>query len=333
MMSAEGTRPPGWGERLLAVACYFGFAPLVFLSRRRREPFLRHHLTRGLASGLLLIGLVLLVLLELVVGTYLLVNHPDVIDSLLGTPATILGYVLGGVVLVALLAWLAGVVLAALGSARDVPLVGRLARSRLGLRLAVAGNLAAWSFLLLVVGLTFHACSLVRDEGEEPVYVLCDKQRWERLIPHWAIKLASYRLALAAQRRWGAGSIVVAPLNEASLRQALRHGRIVVLWCHGSDGDVLTPDGWVSSRRPGILLGNDGRCVYLRALDGQVVPLEAGDDLQFVYCAACNAGRAAALWQRRLAPAEVVTFNRISGGLEHILWLWFDGPRRVAETR
>jgi hypothetical protein len=225
------------------------------------------------------------------------------------------------------------VVLAALGSVWDVPLVGRLARSRLGLRLAVAGNLAAWVFLLLVVGLTFRACSLARDEGEVPVYVLCDKQGWERLIPHWAIKLASYRLALAARARWGANSIVVAPLNEASLRQALKHGRIVVLWCHGSNGDVLTPDGWVSATRPGPLLGNDERCVYLRALDGQVLRVEAGDDLQYVYCAACNAGRAAALWQCRLAPAEVVTFNRISGGLEHILWLWFDGPKRVAEVR
>jgi hypothetical protein len=64
---------------------------------------------------------------------------------------------------------------------------------------------------------------------------------------------------------------------------------------------------------------------------GQATLLAPGEDLQFVYVTACDGGSKAAEWEQALAPAEVRTFGRLSAVLEHLLWLWSDGPRRVRE--
>jgi hypothetical protein len=186
--------------------------------------------------------------------------------------------------------------------------------------------------------MTWHACALARDEGEAAVYVLVDKAGLEELIPHWAVKAAAYRLSLAATRRFGPGSIVVTPLNEDSLRQALRHGHLVMLWCHGSNGAISTEDAVVTAQPLGPPPTERARCVYFyRVEKGQpVLPVKAieiGENLQYVYCSACNAGEDAAQWNARLAPAHIVTFNRISGGLEHVFWLWFDAPALLEEIR
>ena len=58
-----------------------------------------------------------------------------------------------------------------------------------------------------------------------------------------------------------------------------------------------------------------------------------GKDLQFVYMSACDGGEKATEWEQRFAPAEVVTFNRLSAPMEHLWWLWFDAPDRLNEIR
>ena len=52
-----------------------------------------------------------------------------------------------------------------------------------------------------------------------------------------------------------------------------------------------------------------------------------GRDLQFVYLSECYSGTKAPEWEQVLAPAEVVTFDRLSGPMEHLWWLWFDALR------
>jgi hypothetical protein len=44
-------------------------------------------------------------------------------------------------------------------------------------------------------------------------------------------------------------------------------------------------------------------------------------------------GEKAAEWQRRFAPAEMVTFVRLSGPMEHLAWLWFAAPKRLKKFR
>jgi hypothetical protein len=58
-----------------------------------------------------------------------------------------------------------------------------------------------------------------------------------------------------------------------------------------------------------------------------------GSDLQFVYLSECNSGKKAPEWEKVFAPAEVVTFDRLSGAMEHLWWLWFDAPDRLKQIR
>ena len=150
------------------------------------------------------------------------------------------------------------------------------------------------------------------------------------------MNLGFYRVSLAAQARWGPGSVVVAPLDKHHLRLALRHGRFVFLACHGRAGEITTP-GFRTTPPPlaeagataarGLCVANiDGDHRY-----GRWTLLEAGQDLRFVYNSACDSGSKAGAWEQALAPAEVRTFDRLSAVIEHLLWLWSDGPRRVRE--
>jgi hypothetical protein len=58
-----------------------------------------------------------------------------------------------------------------------------------------------------------------------------------------------------------------------------------------------------------------------------------GSNLQFVYLAGCNAGSMDSMWRKSLAPAKIQLFNQISWEVEHIYWLWFEGPKVVASLK
>ena len=67
--------------------------------------------------------------------------------------------------------------------------------------------------------------------------------------------------------------------------------------------------------------------------EGDVERVEIGRNLQLFYATACHGGSQISQWQKRLAPAEVITFGRISGGMEHLWWLWYHGPERLKRVR
>jgi len=62
---------------------------------------------------------------------------------------------------------------------------------------------------------------------------------------------------------------------------------------------------------------------------GNAARYGTGKDLRFVYITGCDSGAQAEAWERQLAPAEVVTFNRLSAWLEHIYWLLFRGADAI----
>src|SRR5438046_2076248 len=110
-------------------------------------------------------------------------------------------------------------------------------------RLAAAAFYLGLASLLapaaLPTALALHASSLTREDAEPAAaYLLYDNRGG---VPRWAMNLGFYRVSLAAQARWGPGSVVVAPLDKHHLRLALRHGRFVFLACHGPAGEITTP--------------------------------------------------------------------------------------------
>jgi uncharacterized membrane protein len=324
--------------RVLAAVFYLGLAPLLCpRGLRRDEPFVRHHATQALIILLLLLALLAGVFLCWALLSYVIVYHRQLYERLPGIEgwsAPARDALVVGIVLAAwLLVWFSGLVLALRGSVRPLPFVARLAcRPRL-VRLAYVGNTLCWVGGLLTAVLALHASSLTRDDDDPaPVYLLYDDMG---IVPRWVFNLGCCRVSRAATARWGPGSVVVGPLDEHHLRLALRHGRLVILACHGREGDIESPHLRVV---PSFFAASG--CeetpprVYVASLEVATgltrwTPLEVGPSLRFVYNSACEGGYKAAQWERALAPAQVRTFDRLSAVAEHVVWLWFDGPDQV----
>jgi uncharacterized membrane protein len=337
--SASVPMRPGLAKRVAAVAFYLGLGPVLRLFRvGRDDSFVQHHSAQALATIFAFVAAVVIALLTWLGISYLLVFHRDLYhripalglnlqlrDALLCTPA----------LLAWAIAWLGGLGVALVGSRRTLPMIGRLARRRALLRVAFVGNVVMLTAAVLITVLAVHASSMTRDDDEPAaVYMLYDDMG---VIPRWVMNLGFYRMSIAANERWGPGSVVVAPLDEYHLRLALRHGRILILACHGVEGDIISPRLLIvppplaDTGKPaprGLNLTNvDSDDHY-----GPWKFIEAEQNLRFVYVSACDGGDKAREWEQALAPAEVKTFGRLSAVAEHVVWLWSDGPRRVREV-
>jgi uncharacterized membrane protein len=319
---------PSLAARLWAAAFYLGLAPLCACWRRCREDaFVRHHAAQALALLLIAAAAVVLGLVGSLGWTWVIVRHREVVEAL---PHGFEWAVCGIVLLLLVLPWLAGLLLALAGSSRRLPLVGRLAGRPRVRRIAFVINCGLWVLAGVVAGLALHAAALCRTDGPAPVCVLYDDMG---AAPRWLFQLGAYRLTRAARERWGEGSVAVVPLDKANLSMALRHGRVVVLLCHGRDGCIVK-DELTIVPSPQALEGPSGPVRGLEVYEGSTgqgswESLAHGQELRLVYLTACDGGKYPGRWQEALRPAEVVTFDRLSAMLEHVWWLWFDAPQRL----
>jgi hypothetical protein len=327
---------PDFVSRLLAVAYHLGLGPMLRpFNLRRDDPYVQHHFAQALMILLLLLLLVLAGFLYWVLLTLVIPNQRAIYESIpcpdgwSPPERDMIPIVIGLVAWLAL--WAVGVVLAAIGSMRDLPLIARLARRPRLLRLGRVANVVLWAGVLLIASSAVYASSLTREDDEPaPVYFLYDDMGF---VPRWVFNLGCFRIARAANERWGPSSVVVAPLDEHHLRLALQHGRLVFLAAHGNGGNIQTRQLWIAP--PPLAAEADlPRCICIApadAADGQRTwtAILAGGDLQFVYNSACDSGRKAEEWEKALAPAEVKTFDRLSTVAEHIVWLWGSGAERV----
>jgi hypothetical protein len=337
-MSPDELARPTWHNRLLAAAFYSGFAPWLKLFRLGRgNAFVQHHYRQAMGVLLVLLVLLLLAVLGLAYSVYLLINDPEDFRALSTFTAA---NAWNGTLLAGFVGWLLvgllGIGLALKGSVWPIPLVGRVAQSTCWVRTSLAGNCLLWSGVFLILGVAWHTATLIRDDDRPArVYFLCDDRPFES-IPLWVRNLRFYRVALAAQDRWGPGSVVVAPLTEKTLKQALRHGRFVVLWGHGDDGVLITrDDGSVQPLGAAPAEGAKGKpgSLLITSRGRMKIVFPDPKKLQFVYITGCNAGVKAADWEGAFAPAEVITFPRYSGGMEHILWALVAAPRRLEDIK
>ena len=331
----DKSRPP-WSSRLLAAVGYLGLTPVLRLCRvRRHDIYLRHHQAQGLAALVLLLPLLLIWPISDTLETYLFRRHVGQASDYHAADAGIMVVVLGGLALWGLISMVA-IGMAIAGSTRPLPLIAWLARRSRLMRVALIGNSVLLALVVLVVGLAIHASSLAREDAvPAPVYFLYDNRDYE-FLGAWGPKLFCYRISRVAQERWGPGSVVVAPITAENFRTAITHGRFVVLQSHGKSGAMVTTDGYTVWPNSPAMFAED-RQVF--PVIGFVRPNFAttsatpGKDLQFVYISACNGGELATEWDQRFAPAEVVTFDRLTGAMETLWWLWFDGPDRLKEIR
>lgn len=300
----------GRHERLAAAAAYLLPAPAKKLAVRRAGDLAWFHYRQALALSLLLACLLLAIAPAMVLNAFLFVRWEDGFARF--RPDALFDALFRAAGVAWALLWLAGVLRALAASRRPLPLTRRIAGSRALTKTALVVSSALWLLFAGAAVATAHALYLARRAGDRSpsVYVLYDAG----LAPRWVFALASYRLALAAEARWGSGATAIAPLTKESLLEATSEGRLVYLGTHGEGGRILVG---------GKLLGP----ADLRAW------IAADEKLQLVYLAACRAGSAAGEWAEAFAPARVVTFDRNSAVLEHAAWFWFQAPRIALELR
>jgi tetratricopeptide (TPR) repeat protein len=329
-MGTVTSERPAWPSRLLAFTFYLGLAPLLALFRlQRRSAYLQHHFARAVVLAGVLAFLLLLELAGWVACMYGQAHHEDVMTI---HGVHVIEIVASAVLLIPwALAWLLAVVVALRGSVWRLPLLWRLGGKRWTFRVALVGNVALGLAPAAVCAMTLHALAITREADDRPaaVYMLYHR---DAPVPRWVFALGFYRIALAARERWGPDSVVVAPLTEENLQQAMRHGRFVFLGTHGAGGDVTTPLVLVEpvKGRSGYSLKSIARASPGdRFQQENARRIEVGGDLQFVYVSACDGGEKEDVWRAALTPAEVKTFARTSYADEHAFWMWWDGPGRI----
>ena len=337
--------PPSLPDRLLSAGYYLGLAPVTGLWRSpASNHFLQHHYAQAMAalSGLLM--LLLAVCLFDTAECVTLIQLPGFEEQVIkqfGSLPTDLDYA-ELVLIVALIAlWVTLLGLCLAGSLRQVPLLKRLMKQSWVVRVSFLANCFVLILIPLFFVLVLWATSLTRrSSGDAKVYFLYDEGI---SVPRWGYALGLCRISLQADRNWGKGSTVLDQLNKETLRRALACGRVVILATHGDDGyaqtyyspeilrvspaDTGVKDEKQSSRflrisvqRPDHKLDNPEN-------------VEVSNRLQLAYVFACNGGKRASQWREHLAPAQVITYNRVSTVLDHALWFALTGPSQLKQLR
>jgi hypothetical protein len=252
-----------------------------------------------------------------------------------------LDYVELGLFAGVLVLWVGLLGLAVGGSTLKVPVLNRLMRKAWAIRLAFLLNCLGLASAPTVLFDGVHATSRTcRSSDTAAVYFLYDEGIQ---VPRWGYALGLYRISLQAQRNWGKGSTVLDRLNRETLRQALANGRVVILATHGDDGVAETyfapevlrvwpPDSGVTDEAKGLRFL---QMSFLRPNNkwGKAENVPANSQLKLAYIFACNGGRKATQWREHLAPAQVITYNRVSTLWDHAVWFAFRGPAQLKNLR
>lgn len=291
---------PGWRARLGAAMEYLGVAPLTLPGRERDgEDFRETHHRFALAMLLLLLGVVALYVIGIAIVTAAIMVDRSWYEDW-HIEFKVLG-ILRKVFLAWAVFWLFAMATALFGREAYLPFVWRLARRMRAL------TVTAWIWrglyvFFVVVGLfaTYADGKLRQDARPGKVYILYeDGHRF----PRWLFNIGFYPIARAAEQRFGPGEAVMLRVTKDSLHRAAREATFLFLGTHGMKQGILVPEG------------------FFRATD--IEPGEVNPGLQFVYMSGCDQ---ASDWEQAFAPAKVVTFDRLTTVVEHVLWMWFDGP-------
>jgi hypothetical protein len=298
-----------WRERLLAFPLYLTLFPWFPKSRRAASPFLQHHYSQAVSLFVLLAGLCASFVVVILLLSVALVYRRSLYE---GAPieGRILD-VLWKLFLCWLVFWVYGACAAVLGSAHPMPVVQRVARRpgllRVGVLLAAGLQLLA----LLVTPFAVHASLLARQDARPgTVYMLYEDVD---TFPRWLFTLGFYRIALQSRAQFGPGETVVLRLSEETIQRAVSEGKFVFIGSHGGPRGLLLAKKWFKPE--------------------DIDRSKVNPELEYVYLTGCDSGTLADAWQKTLAPAEVVTFSRLTAVVEHIWWLWFEGPRVLQTIR
>jgi len=298
----EEAAKPDARLRILALCLYLGLAPVAWIRCRvPGSPYWKTHLRQSLTLWAFLGVTGILLLLTVLALSISMVYQRESVDA--RDIELVILSVGRKSILVWCVFWFYCVWRCLRGSAEFVPFLRYFSQRSFFYR---AGMFFVTLFFvagLLTGSSTLRAESLVtQDASRARTFMLYDDLG---LFPRPLFSLAMYRLARESVRRWGPGSAVMLPLTREAINLASHKGVFVFIGSHGTSQGLLL-DGTLY--RP------------------EDVPRHAGSGLRYVYLASCDSGAQRDAWEEAFAPATVKTYDRLVPTLEHLWWLWTEGP-------
>jgi len=321
-------------SRALSIGCYFGFAPWIwFTGVYKKTNILSHHLFYSLSLFLLsacwfMFSLVLN-FRHFITYEYFLSLNAGVRVMRAWNSFIYWGDIVEIPVFVVLIAiWITSIMGGLRGEARQIPILAKMARSRWLMSFSAFVVVFAEICMLCLFYIGIRSAQIVNTPVEKAdVYILYTVGGYYAAggtlnttytPPSWAVAIAFYPLLSAGIEKWGKTSVKVEPLSEESFKEAINHGRFVFVASHGGN----PPGGFTVSYTP-----------YKSLIPSDILPSEAGSNLQYVYLAGCETNAPGANWQTTLSSAEVMSFNRTIYVDEHLLWIWLKSPAVIAKLQ
>jgi hypothetical protein len=290
-------------HRLQLPLLYLGWAPFAPWARSARQNALfEHHYRQALSLQFLLLCVALVFALFFVSLSITLVYFRSFYEGASFEPR------LMNLFRKIFLAWLVfyayGLGSALLGARPEMPLVSWLSRSHRLRRFTIGAFLSLYALIAIAAPFTAHAAIITRNDlAPAPVYLLYDDvNRYPRAM----FTLAFYRMSMAGRDRFGKDAVVAAKLSEDSLKAAMANARFIFIASHGKARGIILEGGWLEPH--------------------EVDAWPTNPALEFVYLAGCDSGAIAGQWEAAFSPAEVKTYDRLSAVLEHLWWMWSQGP-------
>lgn len=319
-------------QRALGISCYFGYAPFLWLrgiEHQQNTHLYKHYrysLTVSLLFFLILVATAITDALGYFYATRILNPAPDQFDSL-AIFVAIFDWIGNIIFLTWILTWFIGLVSALRGRTPHLPFFSSLTQNPFWLKLSLTWSFAFRAGLILLVFIAVHGSLLTAHPNPTPqAYILYTtggyiptEQLWASYTPpRWTFSLFFYPIVAAATNHFGKGSVVIAPLNETSFKEAIHNGKFLFVASHG--GRDAGSFSYAFDPYGGMLPSN-------------LQPGDAGSQLRYVYFAACYAGYLESEWRQALAPAEVQTYARISYVEEHFIWVWLKGAKVIQDMQ
>lgn len=302
-------QPPGLWERIYALLLYAGCVP-VLLFYRKKTPSSYLEIHRSQALVLLAFLVLILVTLIFLAGllSYGMVYYRDVVES--GPTEVWLLSFIRKLLIVWVVFWGYAVFRAVRGSAIPVPYMSFVVKRRFLQRAGLIAACVIWLVLVVLIPAMIFADSLVTGEVEKgSVFMVYEDQN---RFPRALFSLAMLPVAWEAINRYGQESVVLLRISPESIQTAVQHGVVVIIASHGTSKGLLLEKGYFTP--------------------ADILPRTDAARLKFVYFAGCDSGAQRDAWEKALYPAEVFLYDRLTPVIEHLWWLWTQGPRIVREV-
>jgi hypothetical protein len=197
------------------------------------------------------------------------------------------------------------------GKSKNVPLLRRLSLQKWIPTATLSLSMLFIMFFSLIACLSYHSIMITpQNNPNARVFMLYDDLDF---YPRWIFTLGFLPITRKAIETSGPDSVCVCKLTPESIRQAFSNGKFVFLATHGGGPGKIHAGGYLYTAN------------YAQNASAENQPT-------FIYLTACNLGKDNESWPQAFPNAEVVSFERWSAVLEHAVWLYSDGPRKVEES-